>query len=109
MDPECLRNLTSIDCEKLNPPVLKYLLDDTNIDSDSCSKIINYTDCVQEKFAGDCLLKFNKTVSRLRSINQSCNMKIMDETNKAADKRVKKDLVLLYLASALFSLFFLKL
>lgn len=109
VDPECLRNLTNIECEKLEPRILRYILDDSNIDDESCERIIQYTDCVQKKFSGECLVKFDKTVTHLQRINQACNFKMVSsdeavhESNRASDVKVKKFLVIVYVILTLYS------
>lgn len=91
----CLKKLATIDCEKLEPHVLRFLLDDTHIDTTSCSKIIDYSDCVKEKFSNECQLKFSSTVSQLKKINTACSKKISDELgNRAVQSKVDVILIL---------------
>lgn len=99
----CLKKLATIDCEKLEPHVLRFLLDDTHIDTTSCSKIIDYSDCVKEKFSNECQVKFSSTVSQLKKINTSCSRRISDELgNRAVQLKVDVILILGFILMGFF-------
>ncbi len=92
---DCLKKLADIDCDKLEPHVLRFLLDDSHIDTESCTKVIRYSDCVKQKFSKGCQLKFSSTVSQLKKINTACSMKISKEmANRAVQLKVDAILIL---------------
>ncbi len=72
-------------------------------------KLASYTQCVQNKFSGECLVKFDKTVTELQRINRSCGLKVhydlnANEINAASGSSPKKKLmVVVYVLLALYS------
>ncbi len=82
IDPNCNKNLPNMFCEKLDPPLMNYLFDDSQTEMASifnnyyneigCKSLTKYYQCLQINFKIKCMQTLAKTFYKMETINGRC-------------------------------------